>query len=609
MCGISGIFSAKVVKSDLVIDSIDEIAHRGPDERGFFRDGICQLGMCRLAIVDVLSGQQPNYNANRTIVSVFNGEIYNFLKLRKLLVSKGYQINTRGDSALIPFLYEEFGKDFPRKLQGMFSIAVYDLNKEKILLVRDRIGKKPLWYSFQGGVLAFSSEIKGLIKLGIKKTFDEGVIPEYLQYGYINSPRSPYVEIKSLEPATLLISQYNSLTIEKYWNSVDITPLNITFEEAKAETRRLLKESIQSRLVSERPVGAFLSGGIDSTIVTSLMRELSESPVHSFSIGFQEKKFDESKYAVEVSKSIGTIHHEKIVNADPVFILSRLSETLDQPFADSSIIPTFLLAEFASQEVVVALSGDGGDEVFGGYDRYRAGIVLDDWNFLLHFNPARVLPSSKMLNQRLRKLVSHSGPSSLAFRYKGLQSLFQEEDLKSILNSNLLRHSHKDYFFDLWNSIPYENRLRKMQEVDINSYLPGDLMYKVDMASMANSLEVRSPFLDYRLVEFGLALPSQFKIKNGETKHLLREIARELVPRNLIDRPKMGFAIPRGKWLRFELNELVHDTLLSRSFKSRGWFVEKKIDKILYQHQHGHNLDHLIWPILMLELWARNWLD
>ena len=609
MCGISGIFSDRPVALELVEKSIEKISHRGPDESGFFHHQNCVLGMCRLSIIDVSSGQQPSYNQERDVVSVFNGEIYNFLELRQNLISKGYQIYGLGDSALIPLLYQEYGEAFPTKLQGMFAIALFDSKRKRLILVRDRLGKKPLWYSQQGSTFYFSSEVKGLLSLGVNRKLDESVIPEFLSYGYINAPRSAILDVKQLPPATLIVIEDGKSILKQYWNTSDIPESSISFEDAKHETTRLLRDAVKTRLVSERPIGAFLSGGIDSTIVTALMREESESAVHTYSIGFSEIKFNESNFAKEVARALGTIHHERVVRADPHLIVETISKALDQPFADSSIIPTFLLSKFAREEVVVALSGDGGDEGFAGYERYRAGKFLDSINPFLVINPLRFLPAKRISNQRIRKLVRHSNFQSLPTRYNGFQSLFQLRDLQLILNPELLGESNDDNFLNLWRTIPTQDRVRKMQEIDLKSYLPGDLMYKVDLASMANSLEVRSPFLDYRVVEFGLSLPAKYKVGRGESKHILREIARDFVSPKLIDRPKMGFGIPRAKWLREDLKDLVQEVLLDEKSRSRGWYQINKVEEILKNHQRGLELDSLIWPMFMLELWAKTWID
>ena len=369
MCGISGIFSDGPVVQELVEKSIEKISHRGPDESGFFHHQNCVLGMCRLSIIDVSLGQQPSYNQARDVVSVFNGEIYNFSELRQSLISRGHQIKGLGDSALIPFLYQEYGEAFPSKLQGMFAIALFDTKQNRLILVRDRLGKKPLWYSQKGGNFYFSSEVKGLLSLGVNRKLDESVISEFLRYGYVNAPRSAILDVRQLPPATLLVIENSQSNLKQYWNQSDIPEASISFEDAKHETTRLLRDAVKTRLISERPIGAYLSGGIDSTIVTALMQEESESSIHTYSIGFSDTRFDESIFAKEVAKALGTIHHERVVEADSHLIVETLSKVLDQPFADSSIIPTFLLSKFAREEVVVALSGDGGDEGFAGYER------------------------------------------------------------------------------------------------------------------------------------------------------------------------------------------------------------------------------------------------
>ena len=609
MCGISGIFSINFIDPKLVPDSIEKISHRGPDETGFFQSQNCVLGICRLSIIDVSSGQQPSYNQEKTVASVFNGEIYNFGELRERLISRGLRIGGLGDSALIPFLYQEFGDQFPRQIQGMFAIALYDSRKSKLLLARDRIGKKPLWYSWNRETISFSSEVKGLLSLGVERSINESVIPEFLQYGYINAPRSAFNDIEQLPPASILVFEDGKMSVDTYWNISDTPELSISFPQAKEEAKRLIRQAVRTRLISERPIGSFLSGGTDSTIVTALMKEESEGEVNTYSIGFSESKYDESGFARNIANELGTKHHERFIKADPTLIVETLSKVLDQPFADSSIIPTYLLAKFASEDLVVALSGDGGDEVFAGYDRYRAGKMLNAINPLLVLNPLRFLPADRSENQKLRKLIRNSDYQSLENRYRGFQALFSIRDLHSILNPDLLSEGNADDFSKLWSLSSSSDNVRKMQEIDIRTYLPGDLMHKVDMASMANSIEVRSPLLDYRVVEFGISLTSNFKIGKGENKHILREIARDFVPRKMIDRPKKGFAIPQAKWLREDLVGLVKDVLLDEKSRSRGWYQFKKVEELVKLHNSGRQLDNLIWPMLMLELWAKNWID
>jgi len=609
MCGISGLIAPGREQEWNLRKSIAAIAHRGPDEEGYFFSPECCLGMCRLSIVDITHGQQPNFNLTRSVVSVFNGEIYNFQELKALLRSKGVAVDAAGDSALIPYLYEVYGEKFPSLLQGMFAIAVFDINQKKLLLIRDRIGKKPLWYSINNSTLHFSSELKGLFALGVSKEAETKNFTEYLRYGYVNAPRSAYKNVFQIPPASIMTFQNGAANLSTYWDTAEVKEISISFPDALAETERILREAVRARLVSERPIGAFLSGGIDSTLVSTFMQQESSSDVHTFSIGFTDPKYDESKFAKSVARAIGTVHHEKVVLPEPDLIISELARVLDQPFADSSIIPTYLLSRFAREHLVVALSGDGGDEAFAGYERYRAGNFLDAINPLLVMNPLRFVPAVGIKNSRARKLVKHSKSTSLVERYRGFQSLFEKRDVSNLMHAHLVSHQRVDYFEDTWNSIATTDRIRRMQEMDIKTYLPGDLMYKVDIASMANSLEVRSPFLDFRVIEFGLSLPSSYKLRRGQSKFILKELARKYVPSTLIDRPKMGFGIPRARWIREDLKSMVWDILLDETSKSRGWFQQDKVRKVLIQHQSGFHLDSVIWPIFMLELWARNWLD
>jgi asparagine synthase (glutamine-hydrolysing) len=610
MCGISGIVGFPLGDLSLVSNSVQAIIHRGPDEQGFAKAENFSFGMCRLSVIDVQDGHQPVYSEDKSVTAVYNGEIYNFKQLRKELEDKKYKFRSNADSEIIIPLYLEYGLDFPKKLQGMFAIAIYDNKRKRAILIRDRLGKKPLWYSIKDGQLKFSSEIKGLLALGVARSPNLKVLSEYLQFGYVNAPRSAFLEIENLSPGTILEFSQQRVYFQKYWDLNLIEERQMEYEEAKHEVHSLLINSVESRLISERPLGVFLSGGIDSSLVTAIMSRITKQPVHSFSIGFKESKFDESNFARAMAREIGTIHHEDIVSPSPDLLLNELGRALDQPFADSSIIPSYLLAQFASKEVVVTLGGDGGDEVFGGYERYRATILLDRINFLLSLNPTPYFARFIRGNAKLDKLLRHSRYMKLSDRYRNFQSLVVSSELASVMSNEIYELTQSESSFDIiWKSLTNKNHLRNMQEHDIRSYLPGDLLVKADLATMANSLELRSPFLDYRLVELGLSLPNNFKLRNGTTKFILKDILSEYVPRDFFSRPKMGFAIPRSHWIRGELKELVNDTLLSRKFVQRGWFNQNSIEKILRQHYSGRDLDRIIWPILMLEIWATNWID
>jgi asparagine synthase (glutamine-hydrolysing) len=613
MCGIAGVFDLRSgsnsTNDQLVKSAIGKMQHRGPDEQGFYNHMHCNLGMCRLAIIDVKGGKQPSWDSRGKIVTVFNGEIYNFKELRELLISRGYSLFSQSDSEVIPNLYREFGDDFPKYLNGMFSIALWDEERSRGMLVRDRFGKKPLWYKSAQDTVSFASELKGLIEINGSLDFDSSRLPEYLQFGYINAPRSIYKGVQQLNPGTSLIFDKSGKSEYPFWDFPIAIKADITYEEAKADVKSLVTDAVSLRLISERPVGAFLSGGIDSSLVTALMSRELGADTHTYSIGFNNPKFDESRYARDVANHLGAKHHEKIVLPDPALILNEISRILDQPFADSSIVPSYLLAKFARSEVVVALGGDGGDEVFGGYTRYRVARLLEKLNFLLLLSPSPILRKLPIDSRRVEKLLRHLNYQEFRHRYFGFQSLIQSSEIDEIIKEDFEETLFNLELIGLWDSIDSSSQLRKLQQFDLQTYLPGDLMYKADMATMANSLELRSPLLDYRVVEYGLTLPDEFKLKSGVSKRILRDVLYEFIPRELVDRPKMGFGIPQGDWLRKELAPLVKETLLSNSAFIRNHLDMARVDNVIQKHQKGFNFDRVIWPILMLELWAKNWIN
>ncbi len=614
MCGIAGGVGGCAPKSDGLTRQLDSIHHRGPDETGrYLSDGVA-LGIRRLAIIDVGTGQQPVSNEAKTIHLVFNGEIYNFKSLRDALAAKGHHFASNGDSEVIVHLYEEYGIDFISKLTGMFAIAIWDSRDQSLTLIRDRMGKKPLWYAHQSdGTLVFGSEVKAIKAAGVETTLRKEAITEVMQFGYVNAPRSAYNEIAQVPPASYGIWRDGKWSTKKYWSPDFETVIDISYEDALAETKKLIHDAVERRLISERPLGSFLSGGFDSTIVTAYMTQLIPGKVKTFSIGFNDPRYDESSYARAVAQYLGTEHVEEKLTPDPALLLQQLSNTLDQPFADSSIIPTFMLSKFARQEVVVALGGDGGDEVFGGYDRYLAAPVMQRWNALLKIGAplGSGLASAGVVNNRkIKRILSQvQSHPSLAARYLSVLSLGQGAELKKLVGHDFYSMAASAEFVSLFGLPGARDDLSRMIRSDFQWYLPGDLLVKADMATMANSLEVRAPLLDHEVVEWATRLPSQYKIKGRETKHILKDIARSLVPSELVDRPKMGFAIPRADWLRTGLRTMAYDLLTDPTAQGRGWFNPAEVEKILSDHMSGQDRDALIWPMLMLELWARTWLD
>ncbi len=614
MCGIAGGVGNRAPKSDELSRQLDSLHHRGPDETGrFLSDGIA-LGIRRLAIIDVGTGQQPVSNESQTIHLVFNGEIYNFKSLRDDLSSKGHHFRSNGDSEVLVHLYEEYGIEFIQKLSGMFAIAIWDSRDKSLTVIRDRMGKKPLWYAHQSdGTFIFGSEVKAIKAAGVSTTLRKEAISEVMQFGYVNAPRSAYNEINQLPPASYGIWREGKLGIKKYWSPDFETVNEISYEDALTETKKLIRDAVERRLISERPIGSFLSGGFDSTVVTAYMTQLVPGKVKTFSIGFDDPRYDESAYARAVAKHLGTEHIEEKLTPDPALLLQQLSSTLDQPFADSSIIPTFMLSKFARQEVVVALGGDGGDEVFGGYDRYLAAPVMQQWNSLLKVAAplsAGLTSAGVINNRKIKRILSQvQSHPTLAARYLSILSLGQAPELKQLIGHDFHSMAASAEFISHFGLAGARDDLSRMIRSDFQWYLPGDLLVKADLATMANSLEVRAPLLDHDVVEWATRLPSEYKIKGRETKHILKDIARSLVPSELIDRPKMGFAIPRADWLRTGLRTMTYDLLTDTTAQGRGWFIPSEVEKILADHKSGQDRDSLIWPMLMLELWARTWLD
>jgi asparagine synthase (glutamine-hydrolysing) len=475
------------------------------------------------------------------------------------------------------------------------------------------MGKKPLWISqLNDGTLFFASEVRALMLARPDRTLRNDMVAEVMQYGYVNAPHSAFNEITQVPPGSVLTWHDGKTITKKYWEPDFDTKVQISYEEALEVTKKLIEEAVSRRLISERPLGSFLSGGYDSTVVTAYMAKLMSEKVQTYSIGFHSPQFNEAHHAKQVANHLGTNHHEEILNPDPALIVEKISHTLDQPFADSSIVPTYLLAKFARENLIVALGGDGGDEVFGGYDRYMAAPVMQKLNPLLGIvrSGLKIAGQQSFGNARkINRVGSQLSPkASLAARYSSILSLAQPSELTLLLNPNFQTNAAEITRLNQFDDGKLSS-FDRMIRSDLYSYLPGDLLVKVDIASMANSLELRSPLLDVNVIEWGVSLPRKYKIKGLETKHILKDVARSLVPANLIDRPKMGFGIPRAEWLRTEMKELVIDTITDATARQRGWLDPVQVKKVLDIHMSGQDKDNLIWPMLILELWARTWLD
>jgi asparagine synthase (glutamine-hydrolysing) len=613
MCGIAGGVGPSAPSQQALDAQLTKIEHRGPDDRGTYVNQGISLGMCRLAIVEIAAGKQPFESADGKIKIVFNGEIYNYRQLREELVALGHEFAGASESEVIIAAYRQYGPDFPNHLSGMFAIALFDQANDALVLVRDRVGKKPLWFSKRAdGSILFASEVKALLAALPTKTLRKGVVAEVMQFGYVNAPNSAFTEVRQLPPATMAIWHHGDWSMRTYWQPDYETEIQISYEDALVETKIKIEAAVERRLISERPMGAFLSGGYDSTVVTALMAKLSSQTLKTYSIGFDHPQYNEAEFAGAVAKYLGTDHHQEIVKPDPALILQELAASLDQPFADSSYIPTYLLAKYARLEVIVALGGDGGDEVFGGYDRYVAAPLMQRTNYLLAISKpiAAAMSKSGVVSERkMKRIVSQlQAHPSLAARYTSIMSLTQPSQIVRLLKPEFNLAGANDVYINDFKRAGARDSLHMMIRSDFEHYLPGDLLVKADLSTMANSLELRSPLLDHDVIEWANSLPAKFKVAGRESKHILKDIARSLVPAELIDRPKMGFAIPRADWLRNELRQITHDLLTDEVARSRGWFDQHEIHEILSEHQSGQDRDSIIWPALCLELWARNWL-
>jgi asparagine synthase (glutamine-hydrolysing) len=607
MCGILGVVGGLPKQKEVFEKALATMIHRGPDDEGIYLDSEIIVGMRRLSIIDIKNGAQPSYSPDRQIVTVFNGEIYNFEELRRSLEKLGHSFVTQGETEIITHLYMEYGKKFVVKLDGMFAIAIWDRSKRTLQLYRDRLGEKPLWFSeFKNGFF-FSSEIKALLKLGLPKIIRKGLIQDTLNYGYSNSPYSPFESIFQLKPGNMLTYCDGNLEIETYWSplSYDVTALSDA--EALTVFDEIFRAAISKRMLSERPIGVFLSGGVDSSLVAAYAASLSPTRLNTFSVGFEDTKFDESPYARRISQILDTNHNELIVKPDPTTLIEDLASILDQPFADSSVIPTLLLSQFARENCVVALGGDGGDEVFGGYNRYRYLMQVSNFFPIIPKKLLRTLHRMNLSDKHSR-IIRTLATSNLESAYNSMQTLIPGDLLSTIVNPEFIHSNFTNSSSQIWQTSKV-SLLRKMQLTDLTSYLPGDLLYKADMATMAASLELRSPFLDHKLVEFGIELHDNIKFRESKSKWILKQALRNYLPSDLIDRPKQGFGIPRAEWLRGPFNEVARELLLGEKTRDRNWFKIKEIQRIVNFHESGKNRDSTLWPLMILELWARRWLD
>ncbi len=634
MCGITGsVWSREADRIDAaqLQRMTDALTHRGPDDCGHWIDpqhvdgqgrryGIA-LGFRRLSIIDLAGAAQPMANEDRSVEMVFNGEIYNYKSLRKRLEGNGHRLATEGDGETIVHLYEDLGTDCFAELNGMFAIGIWDARRSRLVLARDRIGQKPLYYALRDDRLVFASELKAIATVpGICVEIDPGAIDEFLTYQYIPHPGTIWKGVYKLPPGHFAVFEKGRLKVERYWDFDPTREIVIGPNEAVERLRELLADSVRLRLQSDVPLGSFLSGGIDSSLISALAQSQRNDPVRTFSIGFPIADFDETAYAAEVAAHLGTDHKRFEVQPSGVDVIDQLVWHFDEPFGDSSAVPTWYLSQLTRQEVTVALSGDGGDELFAGYERYRALWLSSR---LRRMFPVHKAPGIGLL----QRLPDNNKQYSITRRAKRFFEAIAQPEARRYLNwlqifpERMRAELYRDEFLEtlpgedpfefldsIWKRSKGRDLVTRASVADLLAYLPCDLCTKVDIASMAHSLEVRQPMLDHRVVEFAMSLPVGLKFRGRRGKLILRDAFGSLIPDSIFTRRKMGFGIPIGAWFRGELKPMVHDTLLGDDARIAPYFRRDTVARLVDQHErlesnHGYRL----WLLLILEKWLRRW--
>jgi asparagine synthase (glutamine-hydrolysing) len=626
MCGISGIFDTREARpvDEATLRAMNDVQrHRGPDDEGFHIEPGVGLGHRRLSIIDLSTGQQPIYNEDDSVVIVFNGEIYNFMELRRELEGHGHRFRTRTDTEVIVHGWEQWGRDCVRRFRGMFAFALWDRNRGELFLARDRLGKKPLYYSLLGdGRLIFASELKSLLRHGgVRRDVDPCAVEEYFSLGYVADPRCILSSVRKLPAAaTMVVARSRGIPEPvAYWD-VSFARTSAVEEEAVVATLlERLEEAVRIRMIADVPVGAFLSGGVDSSGVVAMMAKASAQPVNTCSISFGDPAFNESAQAQRVAQALNTRHFVELVDPDDFSLVDRLAAIYDEPFADSSALPTYRVCELARKHVKVALSGDGGDEVFAGYRRYRWHMREERIRNLLPSGLRRplfgllasVYPKADWAPRifRAKTTLESLSRSSVEAYFDSIaisSGRIRDRLFSSRHRSALQGYSALDIFRRHERELDGVHRLSQIQYIDIKTYLVGDILTKVDRASMAHSLEVRVPILDHEFVEWAASLPPDLKLRGGEGKYVFKKAVATQVPRDVVYRPKMGFAVPLAKWFRAELRDRVRSRLIDGSLGDTGVFDMGAVGALVSQHQSGMR-DHsaVLWSLLIYESFNR----
>ncbi|HEX3085892.1 MAG TPA: asparagine synthase (glutamine-hydrolyzing) [Pyrinomonadaceae bacterium] len=631
MCGIAGWAnldprtSPRDGDEELLRAMCDRMHHRGPDSEGYLVDDGVALGMRRLAIIDLLTGDQPTFNSDRSVAVVLNGEIYNYREVRADLEKRGHRFHTESDTEVLPHLYDEYGRDMVQHLNGMFAFALWDEKRKRLFIARDRFGEKPLYWGVFDGALLFASEPKVLLAHpAVKPNLNLNALRQYLSFDYVPAPLSIYEGIGKLPAAHTLTLEDGEIKVERYWRLSYQTRQPVpSVNEAAEQLRDLLADSVKMRLVSDVPLGVLLSGGIDSSVVTALAVRASSETVKTFCIGFAEASFDESQYARAVAKFLGTDHHEERFSASlAANLVGDIGAWMDEPISDPSLVPTYLLSRFTRKHVTVALGGDGGDEIFAGYPmyfgHYMARAYLSVPGFLRRglvepmVNLLPVKTKNLSFDYRARRFIDASHYDEVA-RHHVLFGSFSPQDQDLLLTDDVRRASDANIYADarqLFAECDSNNIIERMQSLDTQFYLAEDILTKVDRASMAVSLEVRAPYLDPRVAEFAASLPPRYKLHGYTSKYILKKAAKGLVPPFVWRRGKKGFGVPFAKWLKSELKPLARDLLSPERLRRNGLFSPEYVAKLQDEHERGvANHRKLLWTLLSFELWRESFVE
>jgi asparagine synthase (glutamine-hydrolysing) len=631
MCGIAGWANLDPKRppengDEVLLSSMcDRMWHRGPDGEGIWMGQGVALGMRRLAVIDLKTGDQPMWNEDKTVVVVMNGEIYNFKELRRDLEERGHKFYSESDTEVIPHLYDEHGEGFLDLLNGMFAIALWDKKLDKLILARDRFGEKPLYYGTFDDKLFFASEPKVLLTHPkIKPEIDRKALHHYLSYDYVPAPMSIYKGIHKLPAAHRLVWEAGKIRTKRFWNlSFDKNGGKPGIGEATEKLSGLISDAVESRLVSDVPLGVLLSGGVDSSTIAAFAQQHSSSRIKTFSIGFEEDSFDESGYARQVARHLGTDHYEDRLSVKTAKkLITEIGSWLDEPVSDGSMIPTFLLSRFVREHVTVALGGDGGDEIFAGYPTYYGHKVARVYDLIPGFVKAGVIKpivnnlststDNISFDYKAKRFVSSAGFEVVERHHSWFGSFTAEQKQKLLTDSVHSVTKDLDVYKgakEMLAECDAENRVEQMQYLDMNYYLAEDILTKVDRASMAVSLEVRAPFLDHRVAEYAASLPADYKLRGSSTKYILKKMAAGMLPNEIINRPKKGFGMPVAKWLKGFLNPLMHEMLSPSRLITQDLFNHEYVQELMREHEQGiANHYKQLWTLLIFQLWYENFI-